>query len=85
MNTISLNIRMDSDVKEQFDEFCSNVGMSMSTLFNVFAKTVVREKKIPFEIKYEDPFYSENNLKALNHAIESYNNDKLTKHDLIEE
>ena len=84
MNTTSLNIRMDSDVKEQFDEFCSNVGMSMSTLFNVFAKAVVREKKIPFEIKYEDPFYSENNIKALNHAIESYNNGKLTKHDLVE-
>ena len=42
----------------------------MSTLFSVFAKTVVREQKIPFEISAkndaeDDGFYSEANQRYL--------------------
>ena len=55
MATTSINIRMDSDLKKQFEEFCTDVGMTMSTAFNVFAKKTVREYKIPFEIDAEKP------------------------------
>ena len=41
---------MDENLKKQFDELCENFGMSATTAFNVFAKAVVRERKIPFEI-----------------------------------
>lgn len=41
----------------------------MSSLFNVFAKKVVTEKKVPFELTYnEDVFYSESNMKWLDEA-----------------
>ncbi|MCQ2609349.1 MAG: type II toxin-antitoxin system RelB/DinJ family antitoxin, partial [Lachnospiraceae bacterium] len=49
----NLNIRIDSDVKNQFDEICGNIGLSMSSAFNVFAKAVIRDRKIPFELKDE--------------------------------
>jgi len=44
--TISVN---DSDKKE-FSEFCDQVGISSSSLLNMFIKTVIREGRIPFEI-----------------------------------
>ena len=50
---VNVNIRMDDTLKEQFADFCSNIGLSMSSLFNVFAKKVVQEKKVPFELTYK--------------------------------
>ncbi len=49
MSTYS--IRMDSDLKKEFDSVCEDFGMSWSTAINVFAKAVVRERRIPFEVK----------------------------------
>ena len=46
----TFSIRMDETLKKQFDSLCAEFGMNATTAFNVFAKTVVREKKIPFEI-----------------------------------
>jgi addiction module RelB/DinJ family antitoxin len=53
MSTFS--VRMDENLKKQFDSLCSDFGMTASTAFNVFAKTVVRERKIPFEIVAPKP------------------------------
>lgn len=44
----AISIRLDDETKQRFDEFCNSVGMSVSTAFNLFAKTVVREQRIPF-------------------------------------
>ena len=55
MSSTTINIRMDSDLKKQFEDFCSDMGMSMSTAFNIFAKKTVREYRIPFEIGYPKP------------------------------
>ena len=43
----TLSIRLDNKTKDDFAKFCDTVGMSVSTLFSVFAKTVVREQKNP--------------------------------------
>ena len=53
MTQTGFSIRMDNDLKREFGSFCENVGMTMSTAFVVFAKTVVREKRFPFEITTE--------------------------------
>lgn len=55
MASTNVNIRMDSDLKKQFETFCSDMGMSMTTAFNIFAKKAVREYRIPFEIGGEAP------------------------------
>ena len=55
MANTSINIRMDADLKRQFEAFCSDVGMTMTTAFNVFARKVVREYRIPFEISGDVP------------------------------
>ena len=55
MTNMNINIRIDRELKNQFEEFCANVGMSMSTAFTIFAKKVVREQRIPFEVAIEVP------------------------------
>lgn len=70
MAQTSINIRMDEDLKKQFDAFCSDVGMNMTTAFCIFAKTVVKQHRIPFEISSEsDPFYSSANIARLKKSI----------------
>ncbi len=46
----TFSIRMDSALKKEFDELCNDFGMNATTAFNIFARAVVRERKIPFEI-----------------------------------
>lgn len=71
MAQTNVTIRMDEDLKKQFDAFCSDIGMNMTTAFCIFAKTVVRERKIPFELSLEnDPFYSPENIARLKRSIE---------------
>ena len=54
MAQATFSIRMDADLKKEFDELCAEFGMSASTAFTIFAKKVVREKRIPFEITSQD-------------------------------
>ena len=84
MAQTSINIRIDEELKEQFDKFCNDIGMSMTTAFCVFAKKAVKEQKIPFEISAEDPFYSTANIERLKKAIADIEAGKGKKHELIE-
>ena len=84
MAQTNINIRMDKNLKEQFDKFCSDIGMSMTTAFCVFAKKAVREQKIPFEITADEPFYNAANMRRLEKAIGDLDNGKGTEHELIE-
>ena len=43
--------RMDEDLKREWEILCKEIGMSVSTAINIFARTMVRERKIPFEVK----------------------------------
>lgn len=55
MAQANVNIRMDEETKVAFDKFCNEIGLSVSAAFNIFAKTVVREQRIPFELSIEKP------------------------------
>ena len=50
MAEVSFSIQMDENLKEQFEQVCSGLGMSVSMAITIFARMVVREHKIPFEI-----------------------------------
>ena len=51
MAQTAMTIRMDSDLKAQFDALCNEFGMSTNTAFNIFARTVVRKRRIPCPIE----------------------------------
>lgn len=85
MAQTAVNFRMDSDLKKEMERVCSDLGMSMSTAFTIFAKKMTREQRIPFEVS-ADPFYSEENMRRLREAVENVKCGRsvLREHDLIE-
>ena len=64
-----VNIRMDEDLKKSMERTCRELGMNMTTAFTIFAKKVSREQRIPFDVSV-DPFYSEENMAAIDDAAE---------------
>lgn len=81
-----INFRIDEEVKKKMESACKEMGLSLSTAFNIFAVKVGNERRIPFEI-IADPFYSEQNLKVLEERIANIESGRsiLKEHDLIEE
>ena len=54
-NTTNISIRMDADLKAQADELFAELGMSLSTAFNIFVRQSLREGGLPFEVKLDRP------------------------------
>ena len=83
MATTSVTIRMDENLKKQVEKMFEEMGLNMSTAITVFAKAVVRQGKLPFEVT-ADPFWSEVNQKHLRKAIAELEAGKGKAHELIE-
>ncbi len=77
----TMSIRVDSNDKKQFEEFCNAVGMNLSVAVNMFMKKVIREQRLPFEISV-DPFYSEANIRRLEKAAKDIENGKYVIHEI---
>ncbi len=81
-----VNFRMDADLKKSMEKACQEMGMSMTTALTIFATTVSRERRIPFEIS-ADPFYSESNIHYLEKKLDAYKKRQLefSAHELTED
>ena len=91
-----VSFRMDSDVKKDMETLCFKLGLNMTTAFNIFARKMIREQSIPFEVsigKKEEEmdesdrlFYSEPNMRYLEMVAKEIEEGKakLVEHDLIE-
>lgn len=71
-----INIRIDEDIKKNMEDICKELGLTMSAAFNIFARKLCREKRIPFEVSV-DPFYSESNMKAISESIKELQEGKI--------
>lgn len=82
---VNVNFKLDADVKKSMEQICSELGLSMSAAFTIFAKKVCREKRIPFDVSV-DPFYSESNIRYLENIMRDIKEGKahFAEHDLIE-
>ncbi|MCD8345594.1 MAG: type II toxin-antitoxin system RelB/DinJ family antitoxin [Oscillospiraceae bacterium] len=60
----TFSVRMDEGLKKQFDALCADFGMNATTAFNVFARAVVRERRIPFEIQASDEVTRQTGMQA---------------------
>ncbi|MCL2670039.1 MAG: type II toxin-antitoxin system RelB/DinJ family antitoxin [Syntrophaceae bacterium] len=75
---------MDAEIKKRFDAFCSDAGMNATVAVNMFARAVLREQRIPFEVTgSDDPFYSIKNQAKLKAAMDQLAAGKGTARDLI--
>ena len=85
MPQTTLSVRMDENIKKRFDAFCADAGMNASVAVNLFARAVLREKKIPFEISGNDePFYSLKNQARLAEAVAQLEAGQGTSRELLE-
>ena len=50
MAQTAMTVRLDSIQKAKFDQLCEQFGMSANTAINVFVRTVIRNRCIPFTI-----------------------------------
>lgn len=55
MATTNLSIRIDVDTKREVEELFSNLGMSLSTAFNIFSRQSLRVRGVPFNVTEEVP------------------------------
>ena len=54
----AVTVRLDPEMKAQFDKLCAEFGMSVNTAFNIFVNAVVRKRKIPFPVFHHILFSS---------------------------
>lgn len=87
MAQTTLSVRMDEDVKKGLEAFCADVGMNTSVAINMFAKAVLRERRLPFDVvSYNlDPFYSQTNQERLIKSIRQMEHSGGTEHELAED
>ena len=73
MPQTTVSVRMDDKLKKQLEWLCNELGMSISTAVTIFAKTAVRERRIPFDLHVP---YNTNN-KAIDEMTKSEFNTKI--------
>ncbi|MBQ7502034.1 type II toxin-antitoxin system RelB/DinJ family antitoxin [bacterium] len=79
-----LSVRVNSNDKKNFEQFCEQTGMNASVAVNMFIKAVLREQRLPFEVK-ADPFYSSANMERLEKSVQQLLEGKGSEHELAEE
>ena len=60
--TANLTVRVDEGTKKEFDSFCENVGLNATSAVNMFIKTVVRTRTLPFIVTDNSVAEQENRI-----------------------
>lgn len=83
-NSISnVSFRIDSDLKKNADKLFSELGLNMTTAFNIFLRQSVREGRIPFEISLYTP--NEETIAAMKEAERIAHNPEAKRYKSVEE
>jgi DNA-damage-inducible protein J len=86
MGTSTVTIRLDDELKKQFEEIVDDLGLNMSAAFTAFAKAVVREEKIPFELsRRKDDYFTPANTAAIRRSLEQARRGELISFDSVGE
>lgn len=55
MATETITIELDADQAREFEELCSDMGMSMDEAIMIFIRELIRQKRFPFDLDAEIP------------------------------
>ena len=66
MAQTNISIRLNNDLKRNFDNLCNELGFNMSTAITMFIKAAVREQGIPFALSLND--YNKETQKVIKDA-----------------
>ena len=82
-STTNISIRMDSELKAQADALFNELGMNLSTAFNIFVRQSLREGRIPFSISLDAP--NQETIAALREAERIAKDPSVTGYDTLDE
>ena len=82
MAQTNLNVRIDEDMKKDFERLCDDLGLSMTAAVCVYVKKAITEQRIPFDLNANDPFYTDTNMKRLMKSAEQMEQTGGTIHEL---
>lgn len=83
MASANLNIRIDKGIKEQADMVFSELGLNMTTAINMFLRTAIRERGIPFPLKLDAP--NDLTVEAIEEGRRIASDSSIKGYDAIEE
>ena len=55
MKNVNVTLRVDEDLKKEADTLFSELGLNLTTAFNIFLRQSVREQRIPFQVSKNIP------------------------------
>ncbi len=55
MKNVNVTLRVDEELKKQADLLFSELGLNLTTAFNIFLRQSVREQQIPFQVSKHVP------------------------------
>lgn len=82
MEPLNLNVHVDANDKKEFEQFCSSVGMNVSTAINMFIKEVLREQKLSFEIRsntFDETVYEKLKDAEMSNSSQRYSKEEVLK------
>ena len=80
--TTNINIRMERDVKEQAEQIFNDLGLTMTAAINLFLRTAIRERGIPFSLKLDVP--NETTASAIEEGRRIASDDSVKGYDSLE-
>lgn len=84
MAQVSINFRVDNNLKEEFSKLCDEMGLSITSAFTTFMKMTIKEQGIPFEIKVDKKISKEDVEKAFEYLKKIDPCDKQEEKEIIE-
>jgi len=58
-STARISVNVDSDIKQNAQRVLSEIGMDLTTAIDLLLRTIVREERIPFELRTERSYREE--------------------------
>jgi DNA-damage-inducible protein J len=81
--TNNVSFRIDTYVKKQADKLFSQLGLNMTTAFNIFLRQSIREGSIPFSITVNTP--NNTTIAAMLEAEHIVNDPNVKRYSDVEE
>lgn len=70
--TETISLRIDKDIRKEMTNVCDELGLSLSAAFNMYAKAVVREKRIPLTLDLKEA-YNTKTAKSIKNVVKKKN------------
>ena len=73
MTTARISVNIDSEIKQQAQRVLGEIGMDLTTAIELFLRTIVREEKIPFELRTHKSYLEQMHLEYIREELEKTN------------